>query len=367
MFVGGTQRLTLQDAEGLKTKLFPSVRKGARICTIAFLLAPQQAYSDPPSRFFYPIRAGKPPSESTFIRAAPQLADLTLQGSFQEALRLGAKPTASPTIVSGAQSDTSQLASIWKAQPASALVPAAVPRFTGAAQADASQIAAGVWGAQPAPSIVPAVPAIAIGAPQVDPGQVAAQVWAPSSVPIVGSVAAAQYTWGTHAAALSGAEAAKSALFQPAAASVVVVVGPVATFVAIGPQNDLSQIAASVWAVSWDAGTSPPPPAPVPTAVGSGGVASWPLQDKYWQQLERHYKKKKKQAEKKSPAAVEIVEDIASRQASLAAALEILTDELQHARIKELTVYRDLLKLEFERKRYEEDMDDEDVILLALH
>lgn len=112
---------------------------------------------------------------------------------------------------------------------------------------------------------------------------------------------------------------------------------------------------------------APPPITVIALSTEGGGVVSWPLQDKYWHQLERRHKKKKQQAEKKSHEAVEIVEDIAGRYASLAAALEVLADELQHARIRELVVYRDLLKLEFERKRHEEDMDDEDVILLALH
>lgn len=123
------------------------------------------------------------------------------------------------------------------------------------------------------------------------------------------------------------------------------------------------------WGASWGSGSTPTPtPTPVvATPASLGGVASQPIQDRYWRSLERRFEKKKKQALQKSPEAVDIVEEIASTQNIAAEALARLAVELERSNIREAAIYRDLLKLELEIKQRDEEVDDEDVILLAVH
>lgn len=79
--------------------------------------------------------------------------------------------------------------------------------------------------------------------------------------------------------------------------------------------------------------------------------------------------KKKKQALKRSPEAVQIIEQIAEVYAdkpdlaSLGAAVAVLEQDLKTERIRVLSVYKELLELEIERIEHEKD-EDEDLLLL---
>lgn len=79
--------------------------------------------------------------------------------------------------------------------------------------------------------------------------------------------------------------------------------------------------------------------------------------------------KKKKQALKRSPEAVQIVQEIANGYesanalASLSAALKQLETVLAAENIKAAEVYRDLMRLELDRLEYEKE-EDEDFLLL---
>jgi hypothetical protein len=106
----------------------------------------------------------------------------------------------------------------------------------------------------------------------------------------------------------------------------------------------------------------PPAVAAAPIAVSSGtarrlfGPIDWSRIDEL-----------KVKAKKKSKKAVALIEEIAAREVSIAAGVKQLQEELTEARIVHAKVYRELLELEIARKRYEEDSDDEEVILLLMH
>lgn len=120
---------------------------------------------------------------------------------------------------------------------------------------------------------------------------------------------------------------------------------------------------AGVWATTvWHAGVwregAPTPPSPVVSTVSvSGGAGRRIFGPIDWSRFDRV----KKRAKKKSKKAVEIVEEITDENISLSAALERLEQELVAARIVQLEVYRDLLRLELERKA---DDDEDDELLL---
>jgi hypothetical protein len=111
------------------------------------------------------------------------------------------------------------------------------------------------------------------------------------------------------------------------------------------------------------------PPVPIPPAVVvapvavSSGTARRLFGPIDWSRIDEL----KAKAKKKSKKAVRLVEEIAAREVSLAVGLEQLQEELKEARIVHAKVYRELLELEIARKRYEEDSDDEEVILLLMH
>jgi hypothetical protein len=95
---------------------------------------------------------------------------------------------------------------------------------------------------------------------------------------------------------------------------------------------------------------------------GGSGITGWPIQDKYWRELEKRYETKKREARKRSKRAVQIVEELANQEWALSEAIEKLHIELAVARVKSAEVYVELLKLKLELA--EQDEDDDDFLLL---
>jgi hypothetical protein len=158
MFLGGTQQLTLQDAEGLKTKVFPSASAAVVVAAgvAAFIFAGQQAYADPPSSLWRSQPASTvvvPIPVSKQFSIPPQTEDRPSAAVWGSVVS-GKTPPVISTIVGGPlPTDVTQQALF--ATPIPGRQGAVPPVIAGAPQADPSQIAAQVWGAQPAAPVVP--------------------------------------------------------------------------------------------------------------------------------------------------------------------------------------------------------------------
>lgn len=77
--------------------------------------------------------------------------------------------------------------------------------------------------------------------------------------------------------------------------------------------------------------------------------------------------RKKKQADRASPEAVQIIQEVAQAHfetPDLAAALVRLDFELKKEQIKQIAVYSELLRLEIDRLKFEQDEEDDDFMML---
>lgn len=103
----------------------------------------------------------------------------------------------------------------------------------------------------------------------------------------------------------------------------------------------------------WPSGTVPIPP------VGGGGVRKSFRYDRWG--------RKKKQAYRASPEAVQIIQELAQAYSDvpdLAAAIARLDFELKKEQIRTIAVYGELLKLEIDRLEFEQDEEDDDFMML---
>lgn len=110
----------------------------------------------------------------------------------------------------------------------------------------------------------------------------------------------------------------------------------------------------------WGKGVSAPAPVVVVSTPASVGGRKHSFRYDRWG-------KKKRQAKKKSSEAVQIIERVVEKAAdehlSLSAALTVLEAQLEAENIRNSEIYRDLLAIEIERRAYEQD-EDEDLLLL---
>lgn len=110
----------------------------------------------------------------------------------------------------------------------------------------------------------------------------------------------------------------------------------------------------------FNTGSAPTPVVVVTTPASVGGHRKHSFRYDRWG-------KKKRQAKKKSAEAVQIIEQVVEKAAdehlSLSAALTVLEAKLEAENIRNSEIYRDLLAIEIERRAYEQD-EDEDLLLL---
>jgi hypothetical protein len=257
MYLGGTQQLTLQDAERQKTKVFPSARAAVVVAAAvaAFISVPQRAHADAQPDTWFPAAAHSGAAPVTQYRWGADALTLSIaEGAKSRFFPSVASPVvvAKPVakFVVASQADPTQLASATWDTALRLAGAAPVARYSWGADAlalaSAERAKSGFF--EPSivqPAVVRSVASFITAAPQLDPSQPAADFSPPIPAP-VGATPAALYRWGADALAIAGAEGAKSRLFAPSSAAAPIP-PVVATFVTAAPQADPTQAAGGVW------------------------------------------------------------------------------------------------------------------------
>jgi len=236
-YLWGSHALQHGNAEGLKSGVFPSVRKGAvAAVAIAFIFAPQQVYTDVPSFVVAPLVSGKTPRTIPIVSGAPQLADLTQQAWIQPSV-VGTRPRLIP-LTTGApqQVDLTQQAQFSRPP---AQLHGAVPATTLAPpQSDPTQIAAVVQASTRAAAIIPNPVAPFFSVPPQNENRQESAIWASLRAGQTPVVIPSLYVWPT---------------------------------VPVSPQDDTSVNTSIVWTPSTFTPSAPVPPPVAPAATTGGG------------------------------------------------------------------------------------------------
>lgn len=174
-------------------RLFPADGVSAvGAIALAFILAPQQVYSDVQPAVWKSAVSGQTPRLIPRVSASPQLADLTQQAYFEAPTPLGQGRVPAPTF-GIPQTDPSQLAaSAWRSVIAGQ-TPPIIPRVGAAPQLlDLTQQAVLF---KPLTTPQGPVPPITAGAPQTDPSQISAVIWkSQPAAPVVANPIASYFS-----------------------------------------------------------------------------------------------------------------------------------------------------------------------------